>query len=301
VIHQVFANRSNVGDWLSARGIRSLLGPGAADAPEHLCDEPFVPQTLERLARAAPGDLVVVGGGGLLMDYFAPFWEGLLATSPAPRFCIWGAGVCDMKSEASLPARGLLDRIAAASLLTAVRDERTRRVLGRDDLPAPVGCPTLVAVRAAPGAGHGVLHVDHLGNVGESVYAEMDARAREFAARTGRPFATANNLIPAGDVRALDRVVALYAEADVVVTSRLHGCIVALATGRRVVAVSADRKVESFMRAAGLADWVLDLAEVGRLPRLLAEVDGQPDARAFVETCRRANAEVAAQVRRLAS
>ena len=37
------------------------------------------------------------------------------------------------------------------------------------------------------------------------------------------------------------------------------------ATGRRVLVVSADRKVESFMAAAGLSEWVLDLDEVGHL------------------------------------
>src|SRR5205823_8029379 len=73
-LYHVFANRSNAGDWLSARGIRSLL-----DAPavtELLCDEPFVPETLERLSSAGPGDLIVIGGGGLFMDYFEPFWRG---------------------------------------------------------------------------------------------------------------------------------------------------------------------------------------------------------------------------------
>ena len=40
MIHHVFANRSNIGDWLSARGIQALLGPQRV--MEHLCDEPFV-------------------------------------------------------------------------------------------------------------------------------------------------------------------------------------------------------------------------------------------------------------------
>ena len=44
MIHHVFANRSNIGDWLSAIGIQSLLG----DIPvcEHLADAPCVPETL---------------------------------------------------------------------------------------------------------------------------------------------------------------------------------------------------------------------------------------------------------------
>lgn len=69
-VHHVFANRSNVGDWLSARGIQALLGPGRV--AEHLCDGPFVPETLAALSAVTQYDLVVIGGGRL-MDYFAPF------------------------------------------------------------------------------------------------------------------------------------------------------------------------------------------------------------------------------------
>ena len=40
MIHHVFANRSNIGDWLAARRIQHLLRP--LTVKEHLCDEPFV-------------------------------------------------------------------------------------------------------------------------------------------------------------------------------------------------------------------------------------------------------------------
>ena len=37
-----------------------------------------------------------------------------------------------------------------------------------------------------------------------------------------------------------------------VLTSRLHGCIIALALGKKLLAISGDWKVESFMARAGL-------------------------------------------------
>src|SRR5207244_3560144 len=88
VIHHVFANRTNVGDLLSARGIQALLHP--EPVTEHLCDDPFVESTLAALAGAAPDDVVVVGGGGLFMDYFEPFWRGLLDVLGERPLCIWG-------------------------------------------------------------------------------------------------------------------------------------------------------------------------------------------------------------------
>ena len=63
MIHHVFANRSNIGDWLSAKGIQRLLQP--APVTENLCDEVFVAQTLDALNRLEPSDLVLIGGGGI--------------------------------------------------------------------------------------------------------------------------------------------------------------------------------------------------------------------------------------------
>ena len=99
MIHHVFANRSNIGDWLSALGIQSLLAPH--EVVEHLCDEPFVPDTLAALAETTADDLIVIGGGGLFMDYFTSFWAGLLEIAPRAPVCIWGVGYCDIKAEPS--------------------------------------------------------------------------------------------------------------------------------------------------------------------------------------------------------
>ena len=72
-LHHIFANKSNIGDWLSAKGIQSLL---SRKVTEHFCDRPFVKKTLSELARASAKDFIIIGGGGLLMDYFTPFWQG---------------------------------------------------------------------------------------------------------------------------------------------------------------------------------------------------------------------------------
>jgi len=34
------------------------------------------PETLARLSAVGPNDCIVIGGGGLFMDYFEPFWRG---------------------------------------------------------------------------------------------------------------------------------------------------------------------------------------------------------------------------------
>jgi len=296
VIHHVFANRSNIGDWLSAMGIQRALGTPAVC--EHLCDGPFVPDTLAALRRAGGGDLVVIGGGGLLMDYFAPFWEGMTEIVRRVPVCTWGIGLCDLKKEHTRPPDDVLREVLGAVRACAVRDELTRGYLhglGVDAMIAP--CPSLEVVAPPPVRGHGILHVDNYTTVGAGAYEAMTALAREFAVRTGRRYRSRNNRIEPGDRDALAAVLASYAASDLVLSSALHGCIVAVAMGLPVIAVSGDYKIEQFMRAAGLDDWVLDADEVDRLPQMLRAAGSQQPSPDFLARARGLNLQVAEKVR----
>ncbi len=201
MIHHVYANPSNIGDWLSARGIQSLLPPDPVQ--EHFCDAPFVEATLSALRELGPDDFIVIGGGGLFMDYFVPFWEGFLPIAARVPFCIWGAGYCDMKREQSRPPAKLISEIIRQSRLCIVRDELTRENLSDCELPPPVICPTVVAVPTRGGELKRPLNVDHYDNVGADIYERILSAAEEFADRTGRSYRQTNNLIPSGRVTAL--------------------------------------------------------------------------------------------------
>jgi hypothetical protein len=294
MIYHVYANQSNAGDWLSARGIQSLLAP--IELKKLFCDTPFAAETLAALSDAGPDDFVVIGGGGLFMDYFVPFWEGFLPIAARVPFCIWGAGCCDLKRFQSRPPLKLLTEVVRQSQLCVVRDHLTRSFFGECHLPPPVVCPTVNAVPSAGGEQKQLLHVDHYDSVGPENYERMVVIAQEFAAATGRSYCQTNNLIPAGHNGALRKTLDLYASSDLVITSRLHGCIIALAMGRRVLVVSGDRKVESFMKAAGLREWVCDLNEIEALPARLEELPRQRLPVEFIERARQQNRRIAAQV-----
>jgi len=158
----------------------------------------------------------------------------------------------------------------------------------------------MAAVPTASGkAGHRLLHVDHYDNVGIEIHEAMVRMAQQFAQRTRRSYGQTNNLIPAGNVAALQRTLNLYVSADLVLTSRLHGCIIALAIGRKVLVVSADHKIESFMNAAGLSEWVCDLDEIDTLPQRLQALGNEILPIPFVERARQQNGAVAEQVKTL--
>jgi hypothetical protein len=298
MIHHVYANQSNVGDWLSALGIQSRLA--AFEVQEHFCDGPFAAATLEKLRSASPGDLVVIGGGGLFMDYFAEFWDGFQSIAERVPFVIWGVGACDLKRQRSRLSPARLQDIVRRARLCVVRDDLTRELVGLDTLAPPLVCPSVLAVPTMTGGGPMLLHADHYDSIGADNFERLVEIAAEFARRTGRSLRRTNNLINRGRLTELRRIVALYAAADLVLSSRLHGCIIALAAGRRVLAISGDRKVESFMRAAGLDDWVMDVAQIDSVLAPLGELHRQPPPTTFIAQARAANAGIGEAVATIA-
>lgn len=304
MIHHVYANRSNIGDWQAAKALQRLLGTSVV---EHLCDAPFVRRTLERLTTVGPDDVVVVGAGGLFMDYFSDFWEGLLDGLPtrAP-LVVWGVGVCAPKSSPSSLDPALLRRVVDRSTLTAVRDPLSVDVLSDDDRVRLTPCPSLaVGLPPVTSSRPLLLHATHRYTIGDDVLAAVRAQARDFARTTGRAYTETDQRISPDDGDAFVRGIERFGQAEVVVSSRLHGCLLALAARRPVIAISGDVKVDSFMTWAGLGNRLIDAQDddaVRTLGERLVAMDAEGDHTAIdrlLETARRANLEVAAAVHEL--
>jgi hypothetical protein len=206
-----------------------------------------------------------------------------------------------LKDKASVIDRDLMQSIARRSRLTCIRDQITADYLAGCPMEPPVSCPSLTLLEPAQERAWGVLHADNLTLVGQAVYDRMDAEAEAFARATDRPYRKTNNRFESDSQAGLQANLSLYARSDVVLSSRLHGCILGLGHGAKVLAVSGDRKLESFMQAAGLGDWVLDRREVAALGGRLQALAGQPSVAGYIEEVRRAHRSVAASVKDLAT
>lgn len=294
MIYHVFANRSNIGDWLSAKGIQKLLKP--LPITECLCDTPFVEETMEVLSKATENDLIVIGGGGLLMNYFVPFWQAFKSIADRVPFVIWGIGCCDLKCEATLPPKALIEEIVGKSKLCIVRDELTRTFLKSCNLPDPVPCPSINFIELFPEHGNDILHVANFTTAGESAYEAMRESAQQFAEQCDGIYRETNNRIERDSEKDLTHVLLRYEKSGLVVSSALHGCVIAVAMGLKVVAVSGDRKIDAFMETVGLKDWVLELNEIKSLPQLLEKATTQNNPETLIEEIRNWNKKVAAKV-----
>lgn len=294
MIYHVYANRSNIGDWLAAKGIQKLLPQ--QEIVECLCDRPFVKDTMTRLSQATEKDLIVIGGGGLFMDYFVPFWKAFKPVAERVPFCIWGLGLCDLKNEPSLPPRKLIEEIANKSMLCVVRDKISRKFLENCDIPDPIACPSLNFIEQSLDRGENLIHVNNYSTCGAAAYEAMCKFAVEFLKDTNRIYYETNNRIKPNSEEEMFKVLSHYEKSEFVLSSALHGCIIGAAMGKKVLAVSGDYKIDAFMEEIGLEDWTLDVSEVELVPQKLQELKSQILSQSKLNEIRKENINVAQKI-----
>ena len=97
----------------------------------------------------------------------------------------------------------------------------------------------------------------------------------------------------------LDTVLSSYRRSEAVISARLHGCIIAAAMGRKIVAVAQDHKVDGFMSSIGLSQWVCDPGNLERLPMLLDQLSAQPSPARHIANAIKSNQAIARRIRSL--
>ena len=230
------------------------------------------------------------------MDYFAPFWEAFRSVAERVPFCLWGIGCCDLKNEFSLPPKSLIEDIVNKSKLCIVRDNLTRTFLEDCEIPPPVLCPSVNAVDTLLEKGKDLLHVVNYTTAGAETYEAMCSAAEMFVKKTGRVYRETNNLVSRDSQNEMAQILSRYQKSDIVLSSALHGCIIGVAMGLKVLAVSGDRKIDAFMEAVNLKEWVLDTDEINLVPKHLQEMESQINPISILEDARRDSYSVAQKI-----
>jgi hypothetical protein len=243
----IYANKGNVGDYISYLGIRQLIG---IEGIELFCSPVWEKQLadyLTRIKQRNPNCVVVIGGGGLLQPVFADFWQLVLA-SELPFVCL-GIGINKMPGRGEL-SDDLLMKITTQAQQIGVRDSYSRDHLATlSDKPVYLGiCPSVNYVNryfwnSKPNTRDVLLHMFHpsdlrlagadlqtITQVLKNVAKILNLRYEEHSNMS------ANH----------KKMLVIVSQARVVVSSRLHGCIMSFASGTPFLPLYCDEKIQAF-------------------------------------------------------
>jgi hypothetical protein len=247
----ISADATNIGDRVSALGVRSLVKKPGIELFASRAALASTVAALNWLQANRPGTRIYIGGGGLLQECFAPFWESLLETSLP--FVLFGVGANEMVGQRSLPSADLLSRIARQALALHVRDFWTKSLL---DFGQPgevtVGvCPAVNYLAARFGdppvqEQKYLLHVQHPVDIrlagGDA--GRINTMVRSTANSLGLIYDETDHI-----KENLHELCARYRRARYVVSSRLHGCIFSYALNVPFLPIVTDRKTDAFLAA----------------------------------------------------
>lgn len=245
---------------------------------------------------------IIVGGGSLLSDWNQHFPQSLAALAAAarrlekPLFCL-GCGADGAWSPGG--ERKIRSFLTACSLVAARDEETAERIAQLLGQPIPVFgdfCLSLAPPPArAAGPGALALNVQLLPAPWHTQQARYEAAIEALARRIGRAAApdpgralrvfttgSAEDRMPAQRVadrlgaelvvpRSLAELTGLLDASAVVVASRLHAGILALARGAAVMGFSPTPKLRRFFATLALGDYGFDLEGADRLLGRLGE------------------------------
>jgi len=190
----------------------------------------------------------IIGGAGLLHEGFQPFWEDMAEHLRIPAV-IWGVGGCfHDNNDATVVERSVVQRVLQRCDLVNVRDDITAEYYDmRNASITP--CPTIAYVAQFQ------REVDHTRRVLFSSHEELVPRTETAAIKKAiydavGKFTCTDNI---QTVRSgLDDIIRrYYCKSSVVVTTRLHGAIIAYGLSIPYIAIAWDEKLRAFNRLYG--------------------------------------------------
>lgn len=241
---QFYSANRNIGNYLPVLAIHQMLDQGLDTWNIHKSpvDWGFVHKNYTQ---------VIVGGAGLLHSVFEKFWVDLEKNCKLP-IIIWGIGVClpDNDQVKGVPKQ-VVQAVFARAKFANIRDELTRDFYELDPGISITACPTLVhiannfKVGAKKVSGRKVLHSSHVDLEPTSTTPEI----KRIIEEAGFNYSFTENIET--QKYPLKRILNMYQDADYVITTRLHGAIIAYAFKRAYIAISFDPKIAAFYKLYG--------------------------------------------------
>lgn len=230
-IANFYSTNPNIGNILPVLGIHKMLG----QAPDIMMD-----CRMAHLVNPDSYDVVIVGGAGLFSACFELFWRWLAIVKKP--IILWGVGGTWARIGTPLGKDKLGQSVDPRIIrkmsfeMVNVRDTFTAEYYGFKDADISI-CPTFCYFDEKEPLGRESLYAHHPGLASK----ETLDRMREIVTDT-------TDNVKRG--KAAD-VVKKYINARYVITTRLHGCIIANALGRPYIAFNTDKKIYEYHRLYG--------------------------------------------------
>jgi hypothetical protein len=254
---QFYSANRNIGNYLPVLAIHQMLDQelDVWNIHKSPVDWEFVHKNYNQ---------VVVGGAGLLHSVFEKFWVDLDKNCKLP-IIIWGIGVClpDNDLVKGVPKQ-VVQSVFSRAVYANVRDELTRDFY---ELPTDISitaCPTLVhvannfKVEAKVSAGKSILHSSHV----DLEPISSTPQIKQIIKDAGFNYHFTENI--ESKKYPLKKILKMYQKYDYVVTTRLHGAIIAYAFKRPYIAISFDPKVAAFHKLYGGGVCITDLDQLAQ-------------------------------------
>ena len=240
---QFYSAYPNIGNYLPVMGIKKILGSKRStdlwNVHDDNIDWDFVNQKYS---------WAVIGGAGLLYGAFETFWNQFSKFCEIP-YIVWGIGACFPDSEIDpCVTPSVAKPVLEGAELVNLRDTMTAQ---HYDLEAPhiSPCPTVAyledRVANSPTGNNRLLYSSHI----ETVDKEERKRIYRLLERTNYNIEYTDNIEKR--VEGLEDIITKYENSSIVVTTRLHGAIIAYALGKPYIALARDEKVRAFHRLYG--------------------------------------------------
>lgn len=241
---QFYSANRNIGNYLPVLAIHQMLGEELDVWNIHKTpiDWDFVHKNYSQ---------VIIGGAGLLHSVFEKFWIDIEKNCKLP-IIIWGIGVClpDNDSVKGVP-KEVVKSVFAKAKFANVRDELTRDFYELDPNISITACPTLIyiantfKVEAKAKGANQVLHSSHV----DLEPISSTPQIKKIIEDAGFSYKFTANIET--EKLPLSKLLKMYQNCDYVVTTRLHGAIIAYAFKRPYIAISFDPKIAAFNQLYG--------------------------------------------------
>lgn len=270
---QFYSSVDNIGNYLPVLGMQEMLGhtPDTWCIHDKQIDFDFINKTYK---------CAIIGGAGLLHQSFDLFWTRFAQECKLPTI-IWGVGVClpdESGVRTDLPdstARSGVNRQVVAEVarrcdLINVRDNLTANYYNLNNAQISA-CPTIAYLKDfkhLDPASDTILYSSH-----EELVSSSDRRQLKFALqRTLKNFQYTDNIQrPYQGLN--DLITDYYCKSRLVITTRLHGAIVAYGLGIPYIAIVRDEKLREFYRIYGNGLQVQDVSELKSILEALQPED----------------------------